>query len=70
MINPIEQIVRHIEELDKELASKPFEQWQVYTALMQAKSTALLALVQAEANAMSRQSLKYAVKLEGMDTRL
>jgi hypothetical protein len=68
MINPIEQIVKHIEELDKDLVStipgNPFEQWQVYTALMQAKSTALLALVQAEANAMSRQPLKYAVKVE------
>lgn len=60
MVNPMQMIAQHIEELDKDLKSiipgRPFEQWQVYAALMQAKSTALVALAQAEANAIS---LKY-----------
>lgn len=67
-ISPIEQIVKHIEELDKDLVStipgNPFEQWQVYTALMQAKSTALLALVKAEANEMNKKDVHYILHTE------
>lgn len=64
----IEQILKHIEELDKDILSvvngSYHERWQIYTALMQAKSTALVALVQAEANVMNRQHLHYTVELK------
>ncbi|MGW9128074.1 hypothetical protein ACWGPW_24185 [Paenibacillus chitinolyticus] len=58
MANTLEKIAEHIEELDKEMVSLPYgatsaEMCHRHAVLMNAKSTALLALVQAEAGLMS-----------------
>ncbi|PSK06337.1 hypothetical protein C7R92_23920 [Brevibacillus porteri] len=59
MIEPIKQIMNHIEELDNSIAAikrkgngRDHVTWESYGQLMQAKSTGLLALAQIEANTM------------------
>ncbi|GED35087.1 hypothetical protein P9G84_22115 [Brevibacillus centrosporus] len=64
MNNPVEQIVSHLEEINlsiKEVSNtgNGIEDEKMFCTLMQAKSTALLALVQAEANAMRSSPLVY-----------
>jgi hypothetical protein len=52
--NECDQINRHIEELDKQIVRLTckgwVEGWDSYTSLMQAKSTALLALAMCNQN--------------------
>ncbi|GED35089.1 hypothetical protein P9G84_23720 [Brevibacillus centrosporus] len=62
MSNLVEQIKSHLEEIDlsiKEVSNtgNGIEDEKMFCTLMQAKSTALLALVQAEANVLQKPTI-------------